>query len=256
MEGMDIHVSEAKRSGRGGLIAVVILTVACAVAAAVAGFGHRWGWWDYRTGFTILRWAVYIAAGAGVVCLIAFFAGAARKNTAFMTLGLAGAVIAAGLVLPAWNMQRAGTLVPRIHDITTDTDNPPAFVAIVPLRNDAPNPAAYDGPKTAAEQKKAYADIYAVELAMPPAQAYERAFGVARAMGWQIIATEPAQGRIEATDATFWFGFKDDVVIRVAAAGNGSRVDIRSKSRVGRNDFGTNAKRTRAYTRRLEEAAR
>lgn len=253
---MDSRVSATGKPGSRWLAAVVMLTMACAIAAALAGFGHRWGWWDYRAGFGILRWAVYIAAGAGIVCLVAFLVGAARKNTALTALGLAGAAIAAGLVLPAWNMQRTGALVPRIHDITTDTDNPPAFSAILPLRRDAPNPAAYDGPKTAAEQKKAYADIHAAELALPPAQAYERALDVARDMGWQIIAAEPAQGRIEATDATFWFGFRDDVVIRVAAAGRGSRVDLRSKSRIGRSDFGTNAKRVRDYTRKLEGAAR
>jgi uncharacterized protein (DUF1499 family) len=74
-------------------------------------------------------------------------------------------------------------------------------------------------------------------------------------VGWQIVATAPAQGRIEATDSTFWFGFKDDVVIRVSDAGNqGSRIDVRSKSRVGRNDFGTNAKRVRAYLRNIAAA--
>lgn len=252
---MDIQVSEARTSRNGWLAAIVILAVACAVAAALSGFGHRWGWWDYRTGFSILRWAVYIAAGAGAVCLIAFVAGAVRKNTGLLLLGLTGAAIGAGVALPAWNMQRAGAVVPRIHDITTDTDNPPAFVAIAPLRRDAPNPAAYDGPKAAAEQKKAYADIQPVELALPPGLAYERALGAARDMGWRIIAASPDQGRIEATDATFWFGFEDDIVIRVAADGNRSRVDVRSKSRIGRSDFGTNAKRVRAYLRKLAAAA-
>ncbi|MGE5525295.1 MAG: DUF1499 domain-containing protein [Rhodospirillaceae bacterium] len=236
------------------LTAVTFVSIGCAVAAALAGFGHRWGWWDYRNGFAILRWAVYVAAGAGIVSLIAFIAATVQKHGANALLGLTGAVVAAAVVLPAWQLQRIGSTVPRIHDITTDLDNPPAFVAIVPLRKDAPNPATYDGAKTAAEQKIAYADLHGVQLAMPPAQAYQRALDTARSMGWEIVADVPSEGRIEASDRTFWFGFIDDVVIRVAAAGTGSRVDVRSKSRVGRNDFGTNAKRIRAYTRKLEAA--
>jgi len=252
MTAMDISASEAGKPASRLLTSVLILAAAGAAAAALSGFGHRWGWWDYRTGFTILRWAVYVTAGAGAVALLAFIAAVVHKPGANALIGLTGAVIAAAVVLPAWQLQRIGGTVPRIHDITTDLDNPPAFVAIEPLRKNAPNPAAYDGPKVGAEQKTAYADIQPVQLALPPAQAYQRALDAAKAMGWQIVAEAPAEGRIEATDSTFWFGFKDDIVVRVAAAGAGSRIDVRSKSRVGRSDLGTNAKRIRAYTRKLE----
>jgi uncharacterized protein (DUF1499 family) len=249
------NTSSAGKPASRLLVAVVVIVIGCAIAAALAGFGNRWEWWDYRTGFVILRWSLYIAAGAGAVSLIAFIAAAVHKHTSNAFIGLAGAVLAAAMVLPAWQLQRVGASVPRIHDITTDLEDPPAFVAIAPLRKDAPNPAAYDGPKTASEQKAAYADIHPIQLPMPPAQAYQRALDTARAMGWEIVSDVPGEGRIEATDSTFWFGFKDDIVIRVTTAGPGSRVDVRSKSRVGRNDFGTNAKRIRAYTRKLEAAA-
>lgn len=255
MDGMDTRTSAGGGTGGGWVLAIAVLAALCAVAAAASGFGNRFGWWNYRTGFTILRWSVYIAAGAGVVCLLAFLAGAARKSYPLITYGLAGAIIAAALVLPAWNLQRTGSRVPRIHDITTDTDNPPAFVAILPLRKGSANPPEYDGPKVAAQQKAGYADIRPVEIAVPPQQAYARALAAARAMGWDIVAEDPQQGRIEATDRTFWFGFRDDVVIRVSANGPGSRVDIRSKSRIGRSDFGTNARRVRTYIRKLSEQA-
>ena len=74
-------------------------------------------------------------------------------------------------------------------------------------------------------------------------------------MGWDLVASDPASGRIEATDTTFWFGFKDDIVIRVAAAPGGSRVDIRSLSRVGVSDVGTNAARIRKYLTALRSSA-
>ena len=246
--------SAGRKSGHGVTITALTVAVACVLCAVSAGFGHRFGLWDFRTGFSILRWSTYVAAGAGIVSFATFLAGAIRKQTKMMVLGLAGAIVAGALVLPVWALQRAGERVPHIHDISTDTVNPPAFVAIVPLRKDAhaTNPVAYDGPKVAAEQKAAYADLHPIDLPMPPAQAFERALETARDMGWTIIATVPNEGRIEATDTTFWFGFTDDVVIRVAAHGSGSRVDIRSKSRVGRSDFGTNAARIRAFTRKLE----
>jgi len=70
-------------------------------------------------------------------------------------------------------------------------------------------------------------------------------------MGWEIVEANPAQGRIEATATTFWFGFRDDVVVLVSATESGSRIDVRSLSRVGRSDVGTNAARVRAYLAKL-----
>lgn len=145
--------------------------------------------------------------------------------------------------------------MPRIHDITTDTDNPPQFVALFAARQKAPNGAAYAGAKVAQAQKAAYPDIKPTLLNVPPAQAFERALAVARNMAWDIVAAEQAQGRIEAIATTFWFRFKDDVVIRIVADGNGSRLDIRSMSRVGHSDLGANAKRIRAFLKQLQSAS-
>jgi uncharacterized protein (DUF1499 family) len=93
----------------------------------------------------------------------------------------------------------------------------------------------------------AAAGIAAVALAVPPAQAFARARAAAQARGWEIVAADESAGRIEALATTRWFGFKDDIVIRVAAAGGGSRIDMRSKSRVGRSDLGANAKRIQDF---------
>jgi uncharacterized protein (DUF1499 family) len=74
---------------------------------------------------------------------------------------------------------------------------------------------------------------------------------VAQDLGWEVVEADPAGGRLEATDTTTWFGFKDDVVVRIRPADGGSRVDVRSVSRTGRSDVGTNARRIRAYLRSL-----
>lgn len=220
---------------------------ACAAAAAASGIGYRLDLWHYRTGFAILRWSVYIGLGAGTIALAGAVAAIAARSRKHAALGMAGALLALAIAVPPWNLQRIATHVPRIHDITTDTDNPPQFLALREVREQSPNGANYRGEQIAALQKAAYPDIKPALLALPPAATFERALAAARRMGWDIAAAEPAEGRIEATATTRWFRFKDDVVIRITPDGAGSRLDIRSMSRLGRSDLGANAKRIRAF---------
>lgn len=144
---------------------------------------------------------------------------------------------------------------PPIHDITTDTVDPPPFVDILPLRAGARNSAAYGGSRVAALQQTAYPDIAPVDLAIAPSAAFARALAAAKAMGWAIVAADSATGRIEATATTRVFRFKDDVVIRIRPRDGGSRVDIRSVSRIGGGDLGKNASRIREFIVRLRESA-
>jgi uncharacterized protein (DUF1499 family) len=224
---------------------VLLLAVLAAVLLLIAGPGTRMEWWDFRTGFKLLRWAFFGGLTAAALALIALLIPRMRRGNA-VPLGLALA-IALGVAYPPLQGMRTARAVPPIHDITTDTAQPPAFVAILPMRADAPNPSGYPGEEVAAQQRGAYPDLQPLRLDVEPAAAFERALRAAREMGWKIVASDPASGRIEATDTTFWFGFKDDVVVRVAADGGGSRIDVRSVSRVGKSDVGTNAKRIRAY---------
>jgi uncharacterized protein (DUF1499 family) len=106
----------------------------------------------------------------------------------------------------------------------------------------------------AALQRRGYPDLRPAELAAPPGAAFGRALAAARAMGWEVAAADSASGRVEATATTRWFGFKDDVVVRLRPAGAGTRVDVRSASRVGQSDVGANADRIRAYLGRLAGA--
>jgi uncharacterized protein (DUF1499 family) len=223
------------------------VALGCAAVAAAAGTGYRLDLWHYRTGFAILRWSVYIGIGAGVTAVAGTVTALAARSRKHATLGLAGALVSLAIVIPPWSLQRIGNHVPRIHDITTDTDSPPQFVALREVREQSSNGAAYRGEKIAALQKAAYPDIKPALIELAPEKAFERALAAARRMGWDIAAAEPAEGRIEATAATFWFRFKDDVVIRITPHGAGSRLDIRSMSRLGRSDLGANAKRIRAF---------
>lgn len=225
------------------------LTLAIAVIAAllllIAGPGTRLGLWDFGTGFAVMKWAAFVGIGASVIAAAMLLAPSLRRaNPA--TLGIA-LLLGLGVAFVPWNAMRGAKSVPPIHDISTDTARPPEFVAILPLRADAPNPAAYGGPDIASQQLAAYPDLHPYTTAAPPAQAFEQALKGAEKMGWAIVATDAAAGRIEASDTTLWFGFTDDVVIRVEADGRGSRIDVRSVSRVGKSDVGTNAKRLKAY---------
>jgi uncharacterized protein (DUF1499 family) len=229
------------------------LAVVAGCAAALAGFGHRWGWWHYRTGFAVLKAAAYVGIIAAAVSLAGLIVARPQVMKLGVVLSLAGML--AGLFTAGipWSWLRTVKQVPFIHDITTDMENPPKFVAVLPLRKDASNPAEYGGPDIAAQQRKGYPDIAPGRFPAPPDRAFEQALLAARAMGWEIVDARPGELRIEATDRTFWFGFKDDVVIRITPEQGGSRVDVRSLSRVGSSDVGTNAKRIRAYLNKLDQ---
>jgi uncharacterized protein (DUF1499 family) len=217
---------------------------------ALAGLGSRWGWWHFSTGFTILRWGGYAALAAAVVTIVGalLIRGPGRKRA--LALAAVLAIIAGATVAVPWQWTRTARAVPPIHDITTDTENPPEFIALRE-RPGARNPVEYGGPEVAAQQRTAYPDIAPITLEVTPAQAVALAATTARDMGWEVAAVDTSAGRIEATDRTRWFGFYDDVVIRVTPADGGARVDVRSLSRVGGSDVGTNAKRIRDFLERL-----
>jgi uncharacterized protein (DUF1499 family) len=148
---------------------------------------------------------------------------------------------------------RTAQKVPPIHDITTDTENPPPFVKVLERRKEAANPAEYGGPELASQQKQGYPNLGPLNLPLPPDQAFQHALVTVAESGWEVVDANLIEGRIEATDTTFWFGFKDDIVIRISPSAAGSRIDVRSVSRVGKSDVGTNAKRIETYLARLKE---
>jgi uncharacterized protein (DUF1499 family) len=224
--------------------------LACGAAELLSGPAYRTELLSLSAGLLMLRWA---AIGALAGAALAVLAGVGIAVSAVQgPWRLAGLALAVNLLVaaPPLYQYRQVQRLPHIHDISTDTANQPLFVAIVPLRQGARNPIDY-APATAEAQRQGYPDIAPARLDEPPAQAFARAQRAARAMGWEIVASAPADLRIEATATTLLFGFKDDVVIRVTPQGQGSIVDVRSLSRVGGSDFGTNAKRVRAFLREL-----
>lgn len=228
--------------------------VLAAITGPLSGFGTRWGWWPFMTGFMILKWAAFAGLAAALVSLAGLAVTRQGRLQRGVVLSAIGIIIGLAIAGVPWLWLQKAEKLPRIHDITTDTANPPRFTAILELRKDAPNSAEYEGHTIAEQQLAAYPDIKPLLLAIPKEQAFERSLALARSLGWMIVDANPGEGRIEATDTTFWFGFKDDVVVRVTAAPGGSRVDVRSESRVGLSDVGTNAARIRSFLSKLTHA--
>ena len=208
--------------------AALSLAMIAVLMLLASGPGTRLGLWDFRTGFWLLRYGAYVGAGAAVFALLLLAIPKTRRGS-LAPLILALLVGVACFALPLQFRARGGA-VPPINDVSTDLANP-AF---------------------AEQQKQGYPDLKPLQLAEPPAAVFPRALAAAQAMGWEIVKQDPKAGTFEAVDTTVWFGFKDDVTVRVSAAGGGSRVDMRSRSRVGRSDLGTNARRVRAYLERLQ----
>jgi hypothetical protein len=234
-----------KRRSRFALSGLVL--GASGIAAPVAsGIGYRLGWWPVGTALNISEWAVYVAALGLVVSVIGAIVswpGARRRGLLPSFLGIAASL---PVVAIAVQWEYAARTYPPINDISTDAEDPPIFW-------DMPNPTQYPGARTAALQRAAYPDLVPLILRIPADRAYALALALAKEKGWEIVADEPKDGRIEAVDRSFLYGFADEIIIRTAASDGGARVDVRSRSRIGRIDRGVNAKRIRAFLAALKK---
>ncbi|HXW41971.1 MAG TPA: DUF1499 domain-containing protein [Xanthobacteraceae bacterium] len=200
--------------------------------------------------------AILFACGAGIVIW--------RHGVGGGRYAITGLCIGAALIAYPLYLGAKAYRLPAIYDITTDPIDPPQFDAIARLRPRDANPIAYAGLYTAEQQNAAYPDIEPEETTATPQEAYDAAMKVITKRRWRVVDTRPPQtalprlidahapqtssvrdGIIEAVARTPILGFRDDVVVRVRPTADGARIDVRSASRYGRNDLGTNAKRVR-----------
>jgi uncharacterized protein (DUF1499 family) len=196
---------------------------------------------------------------AGLAILLAFGGFIVIWRQGYSGLGRALLGLFLGLALlafPAYLGTRALKL-PAISDVTTDTANPPRFDALA--RQRPRDRTDYPGQAVAALQRGGYPDIGPLELDVAPKVAYDAALALVTKRKWAIADTRPPtlarrDGAIEAVARTPIMGFRDDVVIRVTPIGQGTRIDVRSASRVGSHDFGANASRIRSLLEDLDDA--
>ncbi|MCH4811114.1 DUF1499 domain-containing protein [Vreelandella neptunia] len=228
----------------------ILLLAAAALMMAGSGPAYRGNFITLGEAFNWLRYGVYAAGGAVAMSVIALLLSMfTRRFTSALVASLVIVGAAALLFIPWQHWQRAQQ-VPAIHDITTDTQNPPVFEALANAREVAPNGVDYPGETTAQQQREAYPNISSLVLNETPQTVLAAAQAEAEEAGWRI--TRITDDHIEATATTRWFGFQDDVVIRLTEVENGVQVDMRSASRLGASDVGTNAARIAEFLSALE----
>lgn len=228
---------------------------------AVSGPGHRFGLWSYMTGFDLMKYAVFAGGAAAVLGLLALiirlgFAKEGAIGGALVGLIIGGVV--AGFIFNMVMTLRAQNF-PMMHDITTDFVDVPTFDQIARIRDglEGVNTLDYEGKSIKYNdeerlvsdiQKEVYPNVQPLILDKPAGEVWAAALGLAKARGWEIVAANEINRTIEATETTFFFGFKDDVVIRLSTVEDGNtRVDMRSISRVGMSDIGVNAARIEKF---------
>ncbi|MCG8503055.1 MAG: DUF1499 domain-containing protein [Sphingomonadales bacterium] len=229
-----------------GLIALFTLIV--------AGPGHAAGLWHYSVSFILMRYAFFLGAAGGIVALLGVII-TWRGDRKRRTMAVIGLVAGIATVLAIYSWRAKARSLPFIHDITTSVDDPPAFTVIPPRVYTERELGILPPPEKQKEMiRDAYGDLETLLVDTDVAETTALAAEAARELGWEIAANDPAAGRLEATDTTFWFGFKDDIVVRIRAAEGGSAVDVRSVSRVGISDIGKNAERIRSFIATFQNA--
>jgi len=237
---------------------VLIAGVGALVWGAVAAVGTAWGFWAYTSGLKGVAGAFLLGIAALLIGLVQEWR--VRKSTtpplrARRWVGMLVALVYVGWV--GTFLVKALT-VPAIHDISTDLADPPAFQTLqmradnldnVPGADDAKMRGLTPEQRWAMVHQKAYGDIRSVRVNEPVATVIAKAERLAKARGWDVAMSLPEEGRLEATETSAFFQFKDDVILRVRPSdtGAGSIVDMRSVSRVGQSDLGMNAKRVRSF---------
>jgi hypothetical protein len=235
----------------------------------VAAFGTKFGVLDWTVGFGAMTYVwggrvLLVGAGFAAIALLLALLVTPRRGVGLALLALL--IPAAGLGCGYYVRSQAAA-IPPIHDISTDLVDPPTFSPAVTAARagvasgndlDLLNKRTGDGRAFIELQREAYPDIVSIPTGLDRARVFELALALAREQDWTLGIVDAEAGIIEATARTFWYGFTDDIAIRVRADGLGARVDMRSVSRVGRSDLGANAARMRPYLaelrRRLQEA--
>lgn len=230
-------------------VLVSLVSLSAFLLVALPGPLYKYGVVDLGSAFTGFKFGVF--AGIATLILLVLQIIFKRKTVTLGSTIMALLLSTIAIAIPL-SMLNKGKSVPPIHDISTDLVNPPEFVAIAPLRADAPNPVEYAGVEVATQQRAAYPELQTLNYTQSKSELVEATKQAIDHLGWQLVNIDADQGIVEATDRTMWFGFKDDVIVRITDKGSERLVDIRSKSRVGGSDLGKNAERIHKFIEELD----
>jgi uncharacterized protein (DUF1499 family) len=201
--------------------------------------------------FAMVQWAVYVSLAGTALSALALMWSRRKGRTGASVMAGLGVLIGLLTAAVGYGWLRQAQAAPPLHDVTTDLDNPPSFEKLAKERPPGSHALTRSGGVDQL-QRQHYPDLAPVIVSQPPGLVFDRVRLVAQNQGWTIVSSDPANGRLEATDTTWWFGFTDDIVVRLTPWGTGTRVDMRSVSRRGATDTGTNARRIRRFLSALQ----
>jgi uncharacterized protein (DUF1499 family) len=248
--------------------AALIVSLLIPVYFVVAALGTRFGLFDWTFGFVgmAVLWGRNVLLGGAALAFIGLLLAWFTPPRRGVWLALIALLIPAAGLGYGYYVRMQAQRNP-IHDISTDLTDPPSFSGAVATARervtagnglDLLNKRLEDGRAYADVQRQIYPDIVSIPTGLDQARAFDITLALVREQPWWVGAVSQPNGTIEATARTFWFGFTDDIAVRVRADGSGARIDMRSVSRVGRSDLGANAARMRPFLaelrQRLQEA--
>ncbi|WP_421216308.1 DUF1499 domain-containing protein [Aeromonas enteropelogenes] len=188
---------------------------------------HLWPWW---LGFTLCL------AGA-LLSLFLLVRLPWSRNKASNLWGAIPLLLPLLFLVQAWRM-------PLTNDVSTDPYHPPALSWASELRTPA------DLPVNAPPLKVFAGNPGPLYTRASGAEVIAEANALMTELGWQV---RPSPHGLDAVVTTLWFGFQDDVALRVFTGPKETRIDMRSASRQGRSDLGTNRARINCFLDRLNE---
>jgi Protein of unknown function (DUF1499) len=248
---------EAKKFDIQGSL-ILVAGVGALLWGLISALGTGWGFWEYTSGLKGVTWSFFL--GIGALLFGALFGWRARKAIAPPPRARRWAGMLAAVVYVGWvgTFLVAALSVPAIHDVSTDLADPPTFQTLqlradnwdnIPGADDDDMKGLTPQQRWVVVHQKEYGDIRSVRINEPVPSVIAKAERLANDRGWDVAVALPEEGRLEATETSALFRFRDDVVLRVRPTdtGEGSVVDMRSVSRVGVSDLGMNAKRVRSF---------
>lgn len=231
---------------------ILVFMISQLVILLLSPFGYQFGVLDLMTALGGVTMA-FVGSGLTLLAIIVLAViGLIKKQPLDKGALVIASVMALVPIVFMLPQLQKGSSVPPIHDITTNPMDPPSFLDVVERRVHAMNDLEYgDAERTAEDmaalQAEFYPNVDTLILPMTVQVAVSVAEEVVSEMGLELVGVNADEGRLEATATTFWFGFKDDLVVRVRAEGDQAIIDLRSVSRVGQSDLGVNAARIETF---------